>query len=35
MQVSFLSLKDITQKYADEIHEAVNRVVGFWLVFTG
>ena len=27
MQVPFLSLKDITAKYADELHEAVNRVV--------
>lgn len=27
MQVPFLSLKDITSKYADEIHSAVNRVV--------
>lgn len=27
MQVPFLSLKDITAKYADEIHSAVNRVV--------
>lgn len=27
MEVPFLSLKDITAKYADEIHEAVNRVV--------
>ena len=26
-QISFLSLKDVTAKYADEIHEAVNRVV--------
>ena len=26
MQVPFLSLKDITSKYADEIHGAVNRV---------
>ena len=29
--IPFLSLKDITAKYADEIHEAVNRVVdGGW-----
>lgn len=27
MEVPFLSLKDVTAKYADEIHEAVNRVV--------
>lgn len=27
MNIPFLSLKDITAKYADEIHEAVNRVV--------
>jgi dTDP-4-amino-4,6-dideoxygalactose transaminase len=27
MSIPFLSLKDITAKYADEIHEAVNRVV--------
>lgn len=27
MQVPFLSLKDITAKYSDELHEAVNRVV--------
>ena len=27
MQVPFLSLKDITAKYADEIHEAVLRVI--------
>ena len=27
MNVPFLSLKDITAKYADEIHDAVNRVV--------
>ena len=27
MEVPFLSLKDITAKYADEIHDAVNRVV--------
>lgn len=27
MNVPFLSLKDITSKYADEIHEAVKRVV--------
>lgn len=27
MQVPFLSLKDITNKYSDEIHEAVSRVV--------
>ena len=27
MQVSFLSLKDVTNKYKDEIHEAVLRVV--------
>ena len=26
MQVPFLSLKDITAKYADELHEAVLRV---------
>ena len=26
MQVPFLSLKDITAKYADELHEAVIRV---------
>ena len=25
--IPFLSLKDITAKYSDEIHEAVNRVV--------
>jgi len=31
--VSFLSLKDVTAKYADEIHEAVSRVVdsGYYL----
>lgn len=27
MQVPFLSLKDVTDKYSDEIHEAINRVV--------
>lgn len=27
MQVPFLSLKDITAKYSDEIHEAINRVI--------
>ncbi len=27
MQVPFLSLKDVTDKYSNEIHEAVNRVV--------
>ena len=27
MNIPFLSLKDVTAKYADEIHEAVNRVV--------
>jgi dTDP-4-amino-4,6-dideoxygalactose transaminase len=27
MQISFLSLKDITNKYSGEIHEAVSRVV--------
>ncbi|MDE6618295.1 MAG: DegT/DnrJ/EryC1/StrS family aminotransferase [Clostridiales bacterium] len=27
MEVPFLSLKDVTDKYYDEIHEAVNRVV--------
>lgn len=27
MQVPFLSLKDVTDKYTSEIHEAVNRVV--------
>ena len=27
MQVPFLSLKDVTNKYKDEIHEAVLRVV--------
>src|SRR5574344_2858570 len=27
MTVPFLSLKDITNKYSSEIHEAVNRVV--------
>lgn len=27
MQVPFLSLKDVTNKYSKEIHEAVNRVV--------
>ncbi len=27
MEIPFLSLKDITAKYTDEIHEAVNRVV--------
>lgn len=27
MNVPFLSLKDITNKYSDELHEAVNRVV--------
>lgn len=27
MKVEFLSLKKVTSKYADEIHEAVNRVV--------
>ncbi|MBQ8679069.1 MAG: DegT/DnrJ/EryC1/StrS family aminotransferase [Treponema sp.] len=27
MQVPFLSLKDVTKKYASELHEAVNRVV--------
>ena len=27
MQVPFLSLKDITQKYSDEIHEAALRVI--------
>jgi len=27
MKVPFLSLKDITDKYSEEIHEAVNRVV--------
>lgn len=27
MQVPFLSLKDVTDKYSTEIHEAVNRVV--------
>lgn len=27
MQVPFLSLKDVTDKYSDEIHEAVSRVV--------
>ncbi len=26
-QIPFLSLKDVTAKYADEIHEAVNRVI--------
>lgn len=33
MQVPFLSLKDITAKYKDEIHEAVRRVVdsGYYL----
>jgi dTDP-4-amino-4,6-dideoxygalactose transaminase len=33
MQVPFLSLKDITAKYSEEIHEAVKRVVdsGFYL----
>ena len=27
MNIPFLSLKDVTAKYADEIHEAVLRVV--------
>ena len=27
MNIPFLSLKDVTAKYSDEIHEAVNRVV--------
>ena len=27
MAIPFLPLKDITAKYADEIHEAINRVV--------
>lgn len=27
MQVPFLSLKDVTAKYADEIHEAALRVI--------
>lgn len=28
MKVPFLALKDITDQYADEIHNAVNRVIG-------
>lgn len=35
MNVPFLSLKDITAKYADEIHEAVNRVVDSGLYLQG
>ena len=27
MQVSFLSLQDVTNKYKDEIHEAALRVI--------
>jgi dTDP-4-amino-4,6-dideoxygalactose transaminase len=29
MNIPFLSLKDITEKYSEEIHHAVSRVVDF------
>jgi hypothetical protein len=29
MTIPFLSLKDITDKYSAEIHEAANRVIDF------
>lgn len=35
MKVPFLALKDITDQYADEIHNAVNRVSRKRMVFAG
>ena len=35
MKIPFLSLKDVTEKYRDEIHEAALRVIDSGLVPPG